>query len=166
MLSTLLALHPALLWFLFGILCFVAEMILPGFFVFFFGLGAWCAALTALTPMPLGGQVLVFIATSVAGLFWLRAKCKKVFGGGTHVERGAVTLPKDTLAVVVEAIRPPVPGKVKYSGSFWQARCDTPIEEGATVRVLVKNGLVLTVEPLEETAPVIDGAAGKNTPSP
>ena len=165
MLSTLLALHPALLWFLFGIVCFVAEMLLPGFFVFFFGLGAWCAALVALTPMPLGGQVLVFIATSVASLFWLRATFKKMFGGAAHVERGAVTLPKDALAVVVEAIRPPVPGKVKFGGSFWQAQCDAPIEEGATVRVLVKNGLVLTVEPLEAGVPALDGAAVKDKPT-
>lgn len=165
MLTTLLALHPALLWFLFGIFCFVAEMILPGFFVFFFGLGAWCAALVALTPIPLGGQVLVFIATSAASLFWLRAKFKRMFGGGTHVERGAVNLPKDTLAEVVEAIRPPAGGKVKYGGSFWRAQCRTPVEEGATVRVLVKNGLVLTVEPLAEAAPAVDETTIKDEPS-
>ena len=148
--TALLSLHPALLWFLFGIFCFVLEMILPGFLVFFFGLGAWCAALTALVPgMPFAVQLVVFLVTGIASLFWLRARFQRMFKGDVrdvNVEDDFV--PQGELAEVVEDIAPPAAGKVKYGGSFWQAVSPEPIAKGELARVLAKNNLSLAVEPV------------------
>ena len=74
--------HPALFWFLFGIVCLLLEMLLPGFFMFFFGLGAWCAALVALMPaVSFSVQILVFLAASLALLAFLRVRFKQMFQG-------------------------------------------------------------------------------------
>ena len=48
---SIIAAHPVLFWFLFGIFCLVLELVMPGFFIFFFGLGAWCAALAGLVQI-------------------------------------------------------------------------------------------------------------------
>ena len=148
--TALLSLHPALLWFLFGIFCFMAEMLLPGFLVFFFGLGAWCAALVALAPgMPFAVQLVVFLVTSIASLFWLRARFQRLCKGGvSEMDVADDFVPQGELAEVVEAVAPPAAGKVKYGGSFWQAVSEAPIAKGELARVVAKNNLSLTVEPV------------------
>ena len=49
---------------------------------------------------------------------------------------------------VIEDILPPALGKIKYSGSFWQANADQPLVKGTTVRILEKNNLTVKVGPL------------------
>ncbi len=140
--------HPALFWFLFGIVCLLLEMLLPGFFMFFFGLGAWCAALVALMPaVSFSVQILVFLAASLALLAFLRARFKEMFQGSVLEGRldGSAPL-ENTLAEVVAEINPPAPGKVKCGGTFWQAVSDQPLVKGAQVRVLARSNLTLTVE--------------------
>jgi membrane-bound serine protease (ClpP class) len=48
-------------------------------------------------------------------------------------------------AVVTTECRPL--GHVRVKGELWQARCDEGAAEGATVRVLAVDGLLLVVEP-------------------
>ena len=69
---SLSAVSPVLAWFLLGILLFALELALPGMIVFFFGVGAWCAALAVfLLPMSLASQLLVFLITSLVALVLL-----------------------------------------------------------------------------------------------
>ena len=141
---------PALLWFLFGISCFVLELLLPGLLLFFFGIGAWCAALGVwLVPMPLSMQILIFLSTSIVTLVLLRARFQKMFKGtALEVDVGDDFVPEGAIAEVVEDIVPPAAGKVKYGGTFWQAVAEEPVTRGERVRVLAKNNLSLSVEPL------------------
>lgn len=55
------------------------------------------------------------------------------------------------MGTVVEAIRPPAMGKVKYGGSFWQAVADTEIEKGTVVAIVSQNNLQIKVTPAENT---------------
>ena len=139
---------PALLWFLFGISCFVLELLLPGLLLFFFGIGAWCAALAVLlTPISLSMQILIFLSTSIVTLVLLRAKFQKMFKGtALEIDVGDDFVPAGAMAEVVEDIVPPAAGKVKYGGTFWQAVSDEPLACGSMVRVLAKTNLSLTVE--------------------
>ena len=141
---------PALLWFLFGISCFVLELLLPGLLLFFFGIGAWCAALGVwLVSMPLSMQILIFLSTSIVTLVLLRARFQKMFKGtALEVDVGDDFVPEGAIAEVVEDIVPPAAGKVKYGGTFWQAVAEEPVTRGERVRVLAKNNLSLSVEPL------------------
>lgn len=141
---------PVLLWFLAGVLFFALELLLPGLIVFFFGLGAWCAALVVyLLPMPLSSQLLVFLAASLVFLTLLRSTLKKVFLGRT-LEKDAMdsSLPLVGTGEVIEDILPPAPGAIKYGGSFWQAVADQPLTKGTIVRVLEKKNLIIKVGPI------------------
>ena len=141
---------PVLLWFLAGIVFLALELLLPGLIVFFFGLGAWCAALVLfLVPMSLATQPLVFLASSLLLLLVLRSFVKKIFLGRT-LEKDAMESAQlvEGIGEVIEDIRPPALGKIKYSGSFWQASAEQPLLQGTTVRILEKNNLTIKVGPL------------------
>ena len=141
---------PALLWFLFGISCFVLELLLPGLLLFFFGIGAWCTALAVfLMPLALSVQIIIFLLVSITTLALLRSRFKKMFKG-TALEVDVLDdyVPEGAIAEVVEDILPPAGGKVKYGGTFWLAVADQPLARGEMVRVLRKNNLSLTVEPV------------------
>jgi len=145
------ALSPVLAWFIAGIVFFVIELLLPGLILFFFGLGAWCAALAVyLLPMALSSQLLVFLATSLLSLLLLRAALKKIFLGRVlEVDAMDTSLPDDALGLVIEDILPPAEGKVKFAGSFWQAAAEQALVRGTIVRIVEKKNLTLKVSPVD-----------------
>lgn len=141
---------PVLAWFLIGIFFFVVELVLPGFVVFFFGIGAWCTALAVyLTDISTSGQLGVFLATSLLTLFLLRKYIQTVFIGSTQQDDASVKAePVAETGVVAEDIVPPAQGRVKYGGSFWKASADEPISAGITVKIISQNNLEVKVRPL------------------
>lgn len=150
------ALSPVLAWFIAGIVFFVIELLLPGLILFFFGLGAWCAALAVyLLPMALSSQLLVFLATSLLSLVLLRAALKKIFLGRVlEVDAMETALPDDALGLVIEDILPPAEGKVKFAGSFWQAAAEQALVRGTIVRIVEKKNLTLKVSPVDREGEV------------
>jgi len=148
---SLTALSPVLLWFLAGIVFLALELVLPGLIVFFFGIGAWCAALAVyLLPMPLSSQLLVFLAASLLSLLLLRSTLKKVFLGRTlDVDAMEGGVPPGATGEVIEDIVPPAAGKIRYGGSFWQATAETVLTKGTVVRVVEKSNLTVKVSPVE-----------------
>jgi inner membrane protein len=127
------------LWFLAGVGFLLAELALPGFVLLFFALGAFAAALCAYVGLNLGGQFLVFLAVSLAGVGLLRRMFLRVFQGRTHSPGGDAGPEDDSAgktAVVTRAISPAVPGEIKFRGSFWRAESTEDIGEGENVVIL------------------------------
>lgn len=148
--SFVASISPVLIWFLSGVVFLMLELMVPGFVVFFFGLGAWCAALALyLYPMAFGYQLLVFLVASLLLLALLRSTVKQVFLGRSS-DKDAMDLSSlfQGTAEVVDDIVPPAIGSVKYSGTFWQAEADQPLVRGTVVRILAKNNLILKVTPI------------------
>ncbi len=142
---------PVLAWFLVGIVCYVIELALPGFIIFFFGVGAWCVALVlAMTDVSLTIQLVIFLVCSLVSLGLLRSWVRSVFLGGAGEEDDSVNM--DTVpatGTVTEAIVPPAGGRVKYGGSFWRAVADEEIEEDTVVVIVEKKDLIVKVRALE-----------------
>ncbi|MHC1700190.1 MAG: NfeD family protein [Humidesulfovibrio sp.] len=132
------------LWFLAGVVFLLAEMALPGFVLLFFALGAFAAALSAWATLALGGQIVVFLAVSLAGVGLLRRMFLRVFQGRVQARAddapGQDSAPDDDAAgkaaVVTKAISPAVPGEIKFRGSFWRAEAGVDINEGEHVVIL------------------------------
>jgi inner membrane protein len=143
--------HPILIWFLAGIALFFTELFVPAFVLFFFAVGAWLtAALCWLMPINLNSQLLIFIVASLLSLFGLRRLTRKVFRGDSLAgDKDSALARPGSHAVVVEAIRPPAEGKVKYSGTFWRAIADERIEEGEIVGIISQQGLLMRVQRLD-----------------
>jgi len=141
---------PVLAWFLVGIACYVVELVLPGFIIFFFGIGAWCVALVlAMTDVSLTAQLVIFLACSLVTLILLRAWLRSVFLGGAVEEEDSVNVdPAPATGIVTEAIVPPAEGRVKYGGSFWRAVADESIAVDTVVVIAEKKNLTVKVRAL------------------
>lgn len=144
-------LSPWVVWFLVGMGLLLLELAIPGFVLFFFGLGALCTALACLVfELSLNGQLLIFIIFSLLALLGLRRFVKRAFTGDS--ESLSIDEPlahKGALVVVETAIVPPAEGKVKYSGTTWRARANEPIEAGKVVEVVEQDGLVMIVKAID-----------------
>jgi len=141
--------YPILLWFVTGAVLFFLELFAPAFVLFFFGVGAWVTAIAVwLLPLALAWQLAVFLVSSLLSLFLLRRALRGVFRGKTAHDAATTTLCPATgaLAEVLVAIEPPLEGQIKFQGSFWRAQSDTPVAQGATVRIIGRDGLLMRVE--------------------
>jgi membrane protein implicated in regulation of membrane protease activity len=140
---------PELFWFLVGLGFFLAELIIPGFFIFFFGLGAWITAFVCLIGEPgTNLQILIFAVSSVASLIGLRRIMKKKFfynKGGNQVDVDDEFTGREALAV--SDFGGQQTGKVEFKGTLWQAESKTGITKGQRVIITGKENFKLIVEP-------------------
>lgn len=129
-----------ILWFLAGVVFFLAELFSPLFIMLFFGFGAWAAAIIALFSTNISVALLVFSSVSVGALLLLRRLLVRTFRGGKRlasesVADGSQSIYIGKIAVVTRSITPETPGEITFGGSYWRAVAKTPIAEGTTVRV-------------------------------
>lgn len=149
-------LSPGTLWFLLGVLLLVIEGMSGGVLAVFFALGAWVTAIPLLLGVeePFGLQLAVFLIVSVLALVLLRHRFKTMLTGLRNSAGDTDAALDDfagQLATVVEPIDPSRnAGKVEYRGTHWAARANVFISGGATVRIVARNNLTLTVKPSEE----------------
>jgi inner membrane protein len=141
--------NPSLLWFLIGILLFIIELILPGFILFFFGIGAWITALVCLTgwqvSFPL--QIAIFLVTSLLSLFLLRKKMSVYFKGSVSEEKEYL---QDIIGKKVRVVNKIIPGgidgKVELNGTRWAAESDDEINKDELAEIISRKNLVLKVK--------------------
>jgi membrane protein implicated in regulation of membrane protease activity len=146
--------NAELLWFIVGLVLLLSELILPGFVIVFFGIGAWItAALVAFGLLPgLNAQLLVFLISSVLSLALFRKKGQKHFKGDvTRAMKPGESLDDihGQRAVTISPINPNMPGgQVEFHGTPWNAESDTPIAAGQPVEIIGQQSLVLRVKPI------------------
>ncbi len=145
-------LNPALYWLTIGVILFVLELVLPGFVLVFFAVGAMVAALVAwfLPVTSVALQLGIFIAASLGALFSLRGVIQRRFFAPAVTKEGedgdVLLVVAGGRGIVCNSIFPPAEGRIKYAGSTWRASADEKIEEGEIITVVRQNGLVIHVE--------------------
>ena len=141
--------RPELLWFILGLILFLLELVIPGFFIFFFGLGAWVTALVCLIGEPgINLQIIIFAITSVLSLIGLRRIIQKKFFYSKVDKSGEVEdefTGKEALAV--SDFGGQQTGKVEFKGTTWKAESASEIKTGQRVMILEKDNFKLIVEP-------------------
>ena len=132
-----------LIWFLVGLPFFIAEMAVPGFILFFFGVGAWIVSLaTAIFPdMSLNKQIVLFSISSLGSLLLLRNYLKSIFLGVQNEGNDSYDplSDGDNLAVVSKAIKSGGYGEIKFKGTFYKAKSDEDIKVDQDVKVVKKG---------------------------
>jgi membrane protein implicated in regulation of membrane protease activity len=144
--------RPELLWFLIGLGLFLLELVVPGFVIFFFGVGAWLTALVCLIGDPGPNlQIIIFAVTSVLSLAALRKLIQKKFfyskGNKSEDVEDEFTGKE---GVAITDFNKDKKGKVDFKGTRWNAESDSEIKEGQAVIVIGKENLVLKVEPKKD----------------
>lgn len=147
--STSIFARPEVIWFIIGLVLFLLELVIPGFVIFFFGLGAWFTALLCLIANPgLNLQGIVFAVTSVLSLLALRKMIQKKFFYSKEDLSGEV---EDEFtgkeAVAVSGFGPGRKGKVEFKGTTWTAESESEIKDRQTVIIIDKDSFKLIVEP-------------------
>jgi len=142
---------PELIWFIIGLIFLVLELILPGFVVFFFGLGAWVTSLVCLISDPgTNLQMLIFAVTSIITLVAFRRILKKKFFNSNDLNSKSVD---DEFtggkAVALTSFSKGSKGKVEYKGTTWTANSEKDISAGETVIIISRENINLNVEPIK-----------------
>ncbi|MCX6321610.1 MAG: NfeD family protein [Bacteroidia bacterium] len=141
--------RPELFWFLLGLVLFLLELVIPGFFIFFFGLGAWVTALVCLIWEPgTNLQIIIFAVTSVLSLIALRRIIQEKFfysKGNLSEEVEDEFTGKEALTTT--DIGPDKKGKVEFKGTTWKAESKSEIKEGQTAIIIEKENFTLIVKP-------------------
>ncbi|MCL2469688.1 MAG: NfeD family protein [Alphaproteobacteria bacterium] len=133
--------HPAWWhWVVIGVGFLLAELIVPAFVLFWFGLGSFLVmvAVLVMPALPLAAQLSIWGLSSLLMLFlWFR-----VFKRDAHkslVGRASAALEGEE-GLIVERVAPFKAGKVRFSrpivgSDIWTCMADQEIEIGARVRV-------------------------------
>jgi membrane protein implicated in regulation of membrane protease activity len=140
---------PELVWFIIGLVLFLLELVLPGFVIFFFGVGAWITALLCLIANPgINLQAIVFAVTSVLSLLLLRKMIqKRFFYSREELSKEVEDEFSGREAVAVNDFEPGKTGKVDFKGTSWKAESSSPIHKGDRVIIKEKEDFKLIVEP-------------------
>ncbi len=138
-------------WLIIGMVLMMLELVVPGFVIIFFGIGAVLVGLlTWLIPgLSDIAQLFLLPILSIAGLaVFRRYFVKRVVKAGT--ETGTNFDDNDCIGKVVkvvEAIAPETPGKVELNGVNWTASCESAVSVGQNVKIVSRSGLTLVVVP-------------------
>ena len=137
------------MWLAGGLALVVLEVATPsGFFIIFFGLGAFTVgALAALGVVEAWwAQWLIFTAASVVYLILFRGRLQSRFQNPPQASMDSIV---GVLAVVQERLAPGAVGRVEVRGAAWSARntSDAALDVGQRCRVVSVDGLLLTVVP-------------------
>ncbi|MEO6683868.1 MAG: NfeD family protein [Ginsengibacter sp.] len=140
-------LHTAVIWFIIGFILFILEFIVPGLILFFFAVGAWTVAfLSVFGDIPLTGQLLIFIITSVLTILVLRKWLKKKLYGDQFSRQILEDEFLGKFGIAETSISPGNNGKVDFKGTSWQASSADIISAGEKVEIIGNESILLIVK--------------------
>lgn len=157
-------LEPWFVWALVGIGCIGMEMLMPGFVIFFFGLGGLATALCSLVPAVAGVlwlQILIFLIFSTLSLIFLRKRFSLIFEGTVFDSRKSNKEEAGIgkIAEVIETAGPVTEGRIRFQGTSWKAHTrEGEISAGNRARITAREGMTYVIEPVEKS-PGAEGGA-------
>lgn len=142
---------PWFVWAVVGVSCIGLEMLLPGFVIFFFGMGAIVTALCSLldpVANALWLQIVLFVVFSIMSLVFLRKRFTRIFEGTVFNPSKASGEEEGTgeSAEVVEEIKAGRDGRIRFRGTTWKARSDGgDFPAGSMVRIVSRDGMTYII---------------------
>ena len=140
----------AWIWMYIGAFLMLAELLAPGFVIFFFGLSAMTVGLLRFgfgDAFSLTWQLAAFSVFAILYLAVLRRWLKTVFTGDKDTSKSDFNNEYvGRIGKVTTAIKPPLAGRVSVGDAEWTAEADGPIAAGADVKVISQNNLTFKVE--------------------
>lgn len=143
-------LSAAVLWFIIGFIFFLLEFAIPGFILFFFGLGAWVTAIASLMgDISINMQLVIFLGTSILTVLLFRNWVKNKLG---MMKSNKQSLPDEIIGKMATAetkIGPGHQGEVSFKGANWQANSEDQIEPGEEVQIIANESIILFVKSIK-----------------
>ncbi|MDC7222686.1 MAG: NfeD family protein [Spirochaetales bacterium] len=128
-------------WLIMGGVLLLGEIAVPGFILFFFGVGAFLT-LGTVTLLPFLDnyfwlQLIIWVTYSTILLFFLRNRFSGTFKGRIFQTEKEDWIGRE--AQVIDRIDPDSPGRIKFRGTTWTAHANRTIEAGKTVKIVEKS---------------------------
>ncbi len=143
--------NNAVIWCCVGFVFFLLEFAIPGFILFFFGIGAWIVAIASLFfDIPLNMQLLLFIVSSLATVLLFRKWLKQKFGGSDVNSSKLEDEFIGKTAIAETLISPDIRGKVEFKGASWDAISDEVIAAGQKVTITATQSIILIVKSIQK----------------
>ena len=147
-----------LLWVILGVMLIVAEIFTLGFVLFWFGLGAFAAALAALLGVGIPGQFGIFALVSIGLTVMSRTIFAKYFSheDENELKMGVDSLPGQIGTVTIGSSGAMDEGAVRVYGSVWTAYPsdeDVKLIEGEKVEVVSVKGSSIYVRQVKKELP-------------
>lgn len=141
-------------WAVLAVLLSSAEIVVPGFFLLPFGLGAGAAAIAALAGASFLVQLVVFILVSAALFAALRPIARRLNQSGDPAGVGANRLLQQR-GVVIDSVGPDDPGLVRVDREDWRAESadGSTLAVGTRVVVVDVKGTRVFVIPAPQEGP-------------
>jgi membrane protein implicated in regulation of membrane protease activity len=136
-------------WIVGGIVLILAELLIPSFFIVWFGLGALVVGLLALAfDLPLAAQLATWTVASLA-MVWLWFKVFKQSFQKTRIGTADGEVVGE-IGLLVSAVAPFQKGKVRFQRPLlgadeWVCLADTALAAGERVKVITVEGSFLKV---------------------
>ena len=130
---------PWLIWFLIGIVVMLAELVVPGFVIIFFGLGCLGAAVVAgFASNAYSIQLLAFLCVSLLSLATLRKMAMKIFVGRSAASKNDedANVAVGSRIKIDQDIEPGYESRVRYRGTMWTAISEDRIAAGGEAEVI------------------------------
>jgi inner membrane protein len=143
--------NPAVMWFIAGFILFILEFALPGFILFFFGVGAWIVALLVLLfDFSLNTQLIIFLTASVLTILLFRKSMQKII----LVKKKSSEIEDEFIGKTARtetAITPGKNGKVYFKGTSWDAASEDVIGPDENVTIIGNESILLIVKSTKTT---------------
>ncbi|MGI8599932.1 MAG: NfeD family protein [Chitinophagaceae bacterium] len=143
--------NPAVIWFIAGFILFILEFALPGFILFFFGVGAWIVALLALLfDISINAQLVIFLTASVLTILLFRKSMQKII----LVKKKSSEIEDEFLGKIGRsetAITPGKNGKIYFKGTSWDAASEDVIGPDENVTIIGNESILLIVKSTKTT---------------
>jgi len=138
------------IWVALVIIFALIEIFTLGLTTVWFAIAALLMVFLSFIPMPLTGQILIFLAISTALLIFTRPLAVKKFKIGREKTNVDSLIGKH--ALVLKTIGEFERGEAKINGQIWTARSEdnTEITEGSKCEILRIEGVQLVVRKLTE----------------
>ncbi len=140
-------LNISVIWFVIGLALLLLEFAVPGFILFFFGVGAWMVAIICLfVDISLTTQLLVFLLGSTITLLIFRKLIKNKFGLYSYTSQQLEDEFIGKIAVAETDINSSQNGKVVFKGTIWDASSDDDIKAGQSIVITGTKSIILIVK--------------------
>ena len=143
-------LNNAVVWFAVGLAFFLLEFVVPGFILFFFGIGAWIVAILSLfADVSINVQLIIFLGSSILTVVFFRNWVKTRLGMSPS---GPSILEDEFIGKTAKAetvIGPGRNGKVEFKGASWDASSEDHIAIGENVLITDYHSIILTVKSIQ-----------------
>jgi membrane protein implicated in regulation of membrane protease activity len=142
-------LNNAVIWFGLGLALFLLEFLVPGFILFFFGVGAWIVAIiTLFLDVSINTQLIIFVISSVLSVSLFRNWVKRKFGLGLSSGGKLEDEFVGKTAIAETPIYPGKKGRVEFKGTDWDACSEETIAPGENVIITRIESILLHVKPI------------------